>query len=111
MDNAASRLHKTFPMGYQINQCDFMSVLRSFKVTPLSSFLDEPKRYGSLNEAFSYISKRVSDWMPCTKDEYSRLRYATFFLEQCEIVDEQLPQFYNSNERRRRSGYTSNHAG
>jgi len=81
-----------------MKQCDFMAVLRSHKITSFSSFIDELKRCGSINEAFSYISKRVSDWVSCITDEYSRLRYATFFLERCGIVDEQLPNFYDSNE-------------
>ncbi len=98
MGNAVSDSHETAQEGEQMKQCDFMTVLRSYKATSFSSFIDEPKRFGSINEAFSYISKRVSEGVPCITDEYSRLRYTTFFLERWGIVDDQSPNFSDNNK-------------
>lgn len=91
-------LHEVSEAGYQMKQCDFEAVLGSHKAPSLSSIRDELERCGSINDAFSYICKKVSDWVPCITDEYSRLRYATFFLEQCGIRDAESQYFFDSNE-------------
>jgi glycosyltransferase involved in cell wall biosynthesis len=81
-----------------MKQCDYLSVVRSDNIPSLSSFLHELNSCKVINEAYSYINKRVQDWVPCITDEYSRLRYATFFLEELGIVYEQPLYFYSSNK-------------
>ncbi|UCB45367.1 MAG: glycosyltransferase [Spirochaetota bacterium] len=91
-------MHKRFQQCHEIKQCGFRAFIGSFKTPTSSSLMDELEQCESIFEAYSFVSKRIPDWIPCITDEYSSLRYATFILEQSGIAYEELSYFSHSNK-------------
>lgn len=66
---------------------DYCTVIESFPVPPTKMICDsirgELGETNSNQESFNFLQERIKRLVPCTTDEYSRLRYTLFFLDRC----------------------------
>jgi len=77
----------SFEETHTMRKCDFKGAISYYPIPPLDricmSVRDPGNRKSELHELFLRVEAGIKDWVPCAKNEYSKLRYKIFFAERC----------------------------
>lgn len=72
-----------------MKQCDFKGAISYYPMLPLERICREVaencKGPCTLSELLSRIGERLHEWVPCARNDFSRLRYMSFFSKQCRL--------------------------